>query len=181
MHSMFLCRGFLEVSSMDSNQLVTLSFPPPYLGDKRTAFGQSLTLTLSFPALPGKLSNSSSHESVHAILEVISYITSASPLERLLIDLSIDYTEEPQQTKVVDLWQACRTNSIKSISFTSLLFKHSFFTLHFLFFTAHCLFTFPLHPYLPVHLIHRLGTSLLSFPSTSSMPSHTSLLFHLLS
>lgn len=101
MLDVFLCRGFLDVSSVNNSQLLTLSYPSAYLGDKRTAFGQTLTFNFSLPGLSDALTNSSSLQLVKGYLEVVPFITRLAPSERLVIDLDISNTDEPQQEEVV--------------------------------------------------------------------------------
>lgn len=88
-------RGFLEVTSDPNSPTLILSFPPPYLGDKRTAFRQALSLTLSFPRLPVGV------PPVRAYVEVTSFVSRVDPLLVLLFELKVDASSPgPQMSKV---------------------------------------------------------------------------------
>ena len=94
-----LCfRGFLEVSAAPSSAMVVLSFPPSYLGDKRTAFGQGLFLTFDLPMLPEEVMRSE----VGVQLEVTSFVSSVEPPLVLEFGLKLDDSSSTEllQTQV---------------------------------------------------------------------------------
>ena len=84
--------------SSSSSPMVILSFPASYLGDKRTAFGQGLSLTLSLPMLPEEVMRSE----VRAHLEVTSFVSNVEPPLILEFGVELDplSSMEPLQTKV---------------------------------------------------------------------------------
>ena len=91
---------------MENSRLLTLSFPPSYLGDKRTAFGQALTFNLSFPGLSDALTSSTSLQLVKGFLKVVPFATRLAPPETLMVDFYAGNTDEPQQAKVVKYLQS---------------------------------------------------------------------------
>ncbi len=85
------------MSSEASSTMVILSFPPSYLGDKRTAFGQRLSLTLDLPMLPEEVAGSE----VRAHLEVTGFVSSVEPLLVLEFGVKVDAASVgPQMTQV---------------------------------------------------------------------------------
>lgn len=93
-------RGFLEVTAENSSQVLVLSFPSPYLGDKRTAFDQKLSLNLSFPALE----EVTLEEGLRASLEGV---TSMFQLRRFEFELKVNATASPQ---LVEVRTSCDTS-----------------------------------------------------------------------
>ena len=82
--------------------MLVLSFPPSYLGDKRTAFGQSLSLTLGFPMFPAEVD-----EEVRVQLEVTSFVSIVEPPLVLEFEVKVDVASaepQPAQVGVVFLW-----------------------------------------------------------------------------
>ena len=76
--------------------MLVLSWPSSYLNDKRTAFGQGLSLTLGFPALPAEVAGSE----VRAYLEIMTNV-SVDHLLTLEFEVNLDATlSGPQEVQV---------------------------------------------------------------------------------
>ena len=87
------------MSSAPSSPMLVLSFPPSYLGDKRTAFGQRLSLTLGFPMFPAEVL--AGDEEVRVQLEVTSFVSVVEPPLVLEFEVKVDTTSaDPQTTQV---------------------------------------------------------------------------------
>lgn len=101
------CRGFLEVTSDPASQMLVLSFPSRYLGDKRTAFSQALSLQLSLPAPP--LSQ------LRAYLEVTSTLSDVDPPLVLLFELELNASSGETQMVDVSLvkWEGSWTSLLR--------------------------------------------------------------------
>ena len=82
--------------------MLVLSFPPSYLGDKRTAFSQTLSLSLALPSLPDEVRNSASLSlELRGYVEVTSSTSSIDPPLVLLFELKLDAaTAGPQALEV---------------------------------------------------------------------------------
>ena len=94
-----LSSDFLEVHAEPNSCMLTLSFPHLYLGDKRTAFGQKLSLNISLPELPENIT-SKLPSPVTGRLELT---TSPSQFERykLWFEVKLDVTTtKPQIVEV---------------------------------------------------------------------------------
>lgn len=85
------------MTSDPSSSSIVLSFPSTYLGNKRTAFGQDLSLTLSLPLLPENALLSE----LKAYVELTSFVARVEPLRRYLFGVEINVSSsDPQEVKV---------------------------------------------------------------------------------
>ena len=93
-YSVGISSGFIEVApgGMDSSQqLLMVSFPPSFLGNKRTSFGQSLTINFSLPDFP--------EASVEGMLELVSLVSVTKPMDKLRTMVAMDTQSNQQQVK----------------------------------------------------------------------------------
>jgi len=88
--------GYIEVMpGIDSSQqLLMISFPSSFLGDKRTAFSQSLTINFSLPDVPD------ASVGVEGMVELISLTSVTKPMERLRTVVAMDTHNDQQQVEV---------------------------------------------------------------------------------
>ena len=86
------------MTSEPTSPFLILSFPPSYLGDKRTAFSQGLSLTFDLPNLPEELRGS---PEIVAYLEVEASTSTFDPPLILQFEVQVNATSVTTQTTKV--------------------------------------------------------------------------------
>ncbi len=75
--------------------MLTLSFPPSYLGDKRNSFSQTLSINFSLPQVTDP------SLSVEGMIEITPFISATSPpADKLRAKIRVETTANEQQAKV---------------------------------------------------------------------------------